>query len=122
VTELADLKPGAQYTVQVRARGVDGRLGNFSDAVTVADTDPVIPGTINTWSFLPHDAILSWVLAVAVCLSVRSRCCVEMAGRIDLVFGLFPPVLHCGSVAEWLACWTQAQKGLGSNRSRDAVG
>jgi len=27
-----------------------------------------------------------------------------------------------GSVAEWLACWTQAQKGLDSNRSRDAVG
>jgi len=26
-----------------------------------------------------------------------------------------------GSVAEWLACWTQVQKGLGSNRSRDAV-
>jgi len=26
------------------------------------------------------------------------------------------------SVAEWLACLTQAQKGLGSNRSRDAVG
>jgi len=26
------------------------------------------------------------------------------------------------SVAEWLACSTQAQKGLGSNRSRDAVG
>ena len=27
-----------------------------------------------------------------------------------------------GSVAEWLACWTQAQKDPGSNRSRDAVG
>ena len=27
-----------------------------------------------------------------------------------------------GSVAEWLACWTQAQKGLGSNRSRNTVG
>ena len=27
-----------------------------------------------------------------------------------------------GSVAERLACWTQAQKGVGSNRSRDAVG
>jgi len=26
-----------------------------------------------------------------------------------------------GSVAEWLACWTQVQKGPGSNRSRDAV-
>jgi len=27
-----------------------------------------------------------------------------------------------GSVAEWLECWTQAQKGPDSNRSRDAVG
>jgi len=27
-----------------------------------------------------------------------------------------------GSVAEWLACWTQAQKAPSSNRSRDAVG
>ena len=27
-----------------------------------------------------------------------------------------------GSVAEWLACWTQAQKSSCSNRSRDAVG
>jgi len=27
-----------------------------------------------------------------------------------------------GSVAEWFACWTQAQKGPGSNHSRDAVG
>jgi len=26
-----------------------------------------------------------------------------------------------GSVAEWLACWTQAQKVLSSNRSRDAA-
>jgi len=26
------------------------------------------------------------------------------------------------SVVEWLACWTQAQKGPGSNRSRAAVG
>ena len=27
-----------------------------------------------------------------------------------------------GSVTEWLACWTQVQKGLGANRSHDAVG
>jgi len=27
-----------------------------------------------------------------------------------------------GSVAEWLACWTQALKGPGSNRSHNAVG
>jgi len=37
------------------------------------------------------------------------------------------PTQHCyrrwqgGSVAELLACWTQAQKGPGSSRSRDAV-
>jgi len=31
-------------------------------------------------------------------------------------------VSYGGSVAEWLACWTQAQKGLGSKRIRDAVG
>ena len=29
---------------------------------------------------------------------------------------------QAGSVAEWLACWTPAQKAPGSNRSRDAVG
>jgi len=29
---------------------------------------------------------------------------------------------YYNSVAEWLACRTQAQKRLGSNRSRDAVG
>ena len=31
-------------------------------------------------------------------------------------------IMSGGSIAEWLACWTQAQKGPGSNRSRDAVG
>jgi len=29
---------------------------------------------------------------------------------------------NSGSVAEWLARWTQAQKGPGSDRSRDAIG
>ena len=36
---------------------------------------------------------------------------------------LLLPALVCtrvhGSAAEWLACWTQAQKGLGSNHTRD---
>ena len=37
--------------------------------------------------------------------------------------GLMPVSSHLGgSVAEWLVCWTQAQKGRESNRSRDAVG
>jgi len=34
----------------------------------------------------------------------------------------YPSYRRDGSVVNWLACWTQAQKGLGSNRSRDAVG
>ena len=35
---------------------------------------------------------------------------------------LLTTVILGGTVAEWLACWTQAQKGMSSNRSRDAVG
>ena len=36
---------------------------------------------------------------------------------------MFPLIItEGGSVAEWLVCWTQAQKGPGSNRSSDAVG
>ena len=38
-----------------------------------------------------------------------------------LLFTAVVSVSWGGSVAEWLACWTQAQKGPGSNRSRDAV-
>jgi len=42
-------------------------------------------------------------------------------GEYELLFKtwFYGPVV---SVAEWSACWTQAQKGPGSNRSRDAVG
>jgi len=38
---------------------------------------------------------------------------------------MYTQCTHCiqgGSVAEWLACWTQMQKGMGSNCCRDAVG
>jgi len=41
------------------------------------------------------------------------------------VFAIFVHVtdddIPGGSVAEWLACWTPAQKGPGSNHSLDAV-
>jgi len=40
--------------------------------------------------------------------------------QLILVFCIYSE--QGGSVAEWLACWTQSQKGPGSNRSRDAVG
>ena len=60
-----------------------------------------------------------------VCACVHSRLAVRqlLVSAFTLMFIVF--CLHGpdgGSVAEWLACWTQAQKGLGSNRSRDAVG
>jgi len=51
--------------------------------------------------------------------------------KVDLCFcsGLHVYNVYCritpclgGSVTERLACWTQAQKGLGSNRSHDTVG
>ena len=41
----------------------------------------------------------------------------SIAKGMKLIFTLLG-----GSVAEWLACWTQEQKGPGSNRSHDAVG
>jgi len=42
----------------------------------------------------------------------------------DVIFAQLRPVglpYLGGLAAEWLACWTQAQNGPGSNRSRDAV-
>jgi len=39
-----------------------------------------------------------------------------------LKYELFNTAYMGGSVVKWLACWTQVQKGPGSDRSRDAVG
>ena len=46
----------------------------------------------------------------------------DLASTFMIYIQLYFTILYGGSIAEWLACWTQAQKGLGSNRSRDAVG
>jgi len=61
-------------------------------------------------------------------LSVMPRSVTESALSLCLIT-LTIPVLTArickpvgGLVAEWLACWTQAQKGLGSNRSYDVAG
>jgi len=43
------------------------------------------------------------------------------AGQVYIGLYFYFTVLQAGSVAEWLACWTRAQKDPGSNRSRDAV-
>ena len=60
-----------------------------------------------------YDVHLSLIAAAAfTALVPRSRRC------RDQTFAPNTP----GSVAEWLACWTQAQKSPASNRSRQAVG
>ena len=47
---------------------------------------------IKTFIFYPRDAMLAPVLAMAlclsVCMSVTSRCSVEVVGWIELVFGM----------------------------------
>ena len=67
-------------------------------------------------------SVSAWVrVCVCVCLSVRDH----IPGPARPIFTTFFTRVtygRGGSVAEWLACWTQAQKGPGSNRSRDAVG
>ena len=45
-----------------------------------------------------------------------SLCCLIF---VLMILALYKFAYVCGSVAEWLASWTQAQKGPGSNRSRD---
>jgi len=58
---------------------------------------------------LTHDAMLArYMLSAYFLLSVSVSFVVRLSDS--------------GSAAEWLTCWTQAQKALGSNRSRDAVG
>jgi len=39
----------------------------------------------------------------------------------EIIFSFINHLTFRIPLAEWLACWTQAQKGPGSNHSRDAV-
>jgi len=50
------------------------------------------------------------------------RVCVCQRNKIENQSAFSAVTRRGGSVAEWSACWTQAQKGPGSNRSRDVVG
>ena len=50
------------------------------------------------------------------------RPCSAYAASVNNYIYCISTFSGCGSVAEWLACWTQALKGLGSNCSRNAVG
>ena len=56
-----------------------------------------------------------------ILLHLRSNTCI-VHSELPKLDKMLASCFRGGSVAEWLACWTQAQKGPGSNRSRDAVG
>ena len=68
---------------------------------------------------LPHGRTLAVSLrqvADRLALSQISVMCTNAC------FKPFTPTYWEAHYGWWLACWTQAQKGPGSNRSRDAVG
>ena len=56
------------------------------------------------------------------CHILKLKCTKFAGGAYNAIAGFQRPTSNGVSVAEGLACWTQAPKGLGSNRSRDAVG
>jgi len=74
---------------------------------------------LNFVTFFQHKARMdigqSLFSSVAVTLCTCQRSLIAAAKPVLSLF-------TGDSVAEWLACWTQAQKGPGSNRSRDAIG
>jgi len=72
-----------------------------------------------SWSAHAHAAL---GLAITVCSSATLRTLPSYFGQLLSLEMELQHLLSGGLIAEWLACWTQAQKDPGSNRSRDAVG
>jgi len=74
---------------------------------------PLYGGDIDAMTDVMDDVIgrVDWV--------ALDDCMLEASGLRFLADALH--TAEAGSVAERLACWTRAQKGPGSNRSRDAV-
>jgi len=64
--------------------------------------------------FCPRDAMLAWVLAMALCLrlSATSRCSIETAERIELVFGV-------GS--SFRLSYTVLQRNSGVSKNKDTT-
>jgi len=83
----------------------------------------VQPCTINSRSTRRVFRELAVIILNYSCKSRRDRRTEQPQFRRQIeYFCILMSVSWDGSVAEWLSCWTQAQKVLGSNRSRDAVG
>jgi len=70
--------------------------------------------------FALHPVVSDFAVESILCEQISARSCYRLYVASVGMFVQFL-YLRAGSVAEWLACWTQAQNGPGSNRSRDAV-
>ena len=74
----------------------------------------------NLISYWPHPGQIPGKSSLHAGSLTSDSDCLSWIHELSLVY-IALPVHQGGSVAEWLACWTQVQKGPGSNRSRDAV-
>jgi len=78
------------------------------------------PATLQMWAVPRCQVAQEAEHVVCCCILLLLRIAVNRPSCVDDKWCCYRS--QGGSVAEWLACWTQVQKGLGSNRSRDAVG
>ena len=109
-------------TAPVRGRGL---------LSTIAFCRLLVLRTLNGRSSYATTGTLTWTTVWSACRTLRTSTATSTrAVHLDLssplsrsIIAKFTCLLSvlCGSVAEWLACWTQAQKGLGSNRCRVTV-
>jgi len=82
------------------------------------------PFTVEIYSLISLSCLLLRTQIIGPFCPSQSRYCrlQPASSPRELVCHVGSHIVICYPVAEWLACWTQAQKGPGSNRSRDAVG
>ena len=111
---------------------------SFIDEVAVAsfpvDFSPIIitfgglmKQVLKTWCC--HLKIACWRIILIIMLNgtvLTHRCTGVNTMSVFVtwvqLYYFYSATVLGGSVAEWLACWTQVQKGLGSNYSCGAVG
>ena len=91
--------------------GAQSAQDNHALACNYAKYSPILMSSRVYTCFVMNEESIANEAVVYVC---------RINVNIDLFLGGL--LILGGSVAQWLACWTQAQKGQGSNRSRDAVG
>jgi len=80
------------------------------------------PRLLDVAAQLKRSAHAALGLAITVCSSATLSTLPSYFGQLLSLEMELQHLLSGGLIAEWLACWTQAQKDPGSNRSRDAVG